>query len=631
MFQRLQSYHSYILALTPAEPQHFELVSLALVALPVAMECGQDAANDQSTGITPSHEELQERVARISDLDPLLASHDRFLSDFSTRREPAGCTIDDQPIVHQNASGSDFASHVSRTSEDRTIPQQSVLRLLDTTSASQSSQPPSVVEYGRRDPRAPWLPFYLRRTTSIMFLAVFALMAATLEILYAISLRQSGLSAGTSSMRYLWSYGTTGTLTLVAAFWHRLDYETKVTAPWLKADPIISSKDALLVDYIDGWSVLVPFRAFKNQDYQVACSSTVSLLLQFVIVLSTALFVLTSTKTTNDAEPIILTSRFVDDPTRLEDSNSMLPYYIAMRTSLPNALADTNASSDPQPAYTEGYTDYFAYETFNPVSPDLIEVTAIVRGVRMDLSCETASIDNKVAMPKFQYLPNGNLFMDELGPYFGIHYQGCQTSIEWPGFIAQHSREKLYLRNNNTSRAYGISLSGIHGFARDHCHSTDKDSHRLVFLSGEVEWRVDGRSIINDDGEQRIVVSIDAKVSRGAALACTPIFNQIFLDVSRNNGGVQKVSPLGGQNASFLKAIHPWDLIDFMSGNSLLMGNFAENSKVGNTTFMGDSISRSILGFCGQSCQTPSELLNGTFLQRILAPFLSSYAAATAQ
>lgn len=590
-----------------------------------------DIGDCQPERVVSSHDDLQDRIARIADMDPNLLSHGLFHGDDSSSSNLLRRSIIEQPIIDLDTTQSDSVNHATCESDDYTNHQLSSLRLLEPGDCDELSQSPSEIEYRRHDSIAPWLPFYLRRTTSLLFLAIFVLMIAILESLFALSLRHSGLSAGTTSMRYLWSYGTTGILTLTAAFWHRLDYEEKVAAPWFKADPITSSKTALLVDYFDTWSLLVPFQAFRNKDYKVAHSSTVSLLLQLVIVLSTALFVLTPITSVNEAEPILLTSRFVDDPTRLRDSTSLLPYYITMKTELSSLLLGTNALNNPHSTYTEGLTDQFAYATFDTISPQFMEVKAIVDGLSMDLSCEPASMEKTVMMPRIVISSTNYTIGTRAGPYFTVKYQGCQTLIEWARFSRSYTSYTEFPQNDTTFRDHGMVLQSAPGFSRNQCNSTDKDSYRLIFVSAEVEWRSTRQNIVDDDGEQKILVNVNATISQGVALACTPSLNQVLLDVSRKSEGVQEVSPVSGETADFLKVIHPWDFVDFLFHERIILYSPYKDFEVNNTTVLADMYSDVVMGFCGQSCQTSAQLLNSKSLERFLTTFYSSYTAAAAQ
>ncbi|KAI1839663.1 hypothetical protein JX266_014127 [Neoarthrinium moseri] len=339
----------------------------------------------------------------------------------------------------------------------------------------------------------------------------FALMIAILEVLFAVSQWKFGLSGGVPPIRYLWTYGTTGILTLAAAFWHRMDYETKVSAPWLKASPVTASKVALLVDYVDTWSLLVPFRALRNQDHEVACSSTISLLLQVLIVLSTALFALAPTDLVNNIEPIILTSRFVDDPARLKDNDSLLPYYIAMGTepsmSRINNLSNING---PRPTYPEGCTNQFAYQTFYPASPSLMETKATVDGLALGLACERVDVGRTITMPRFRFLDDGYIMTVGDEPYFEVSYRGCKTTIQWDIFTS-NPEDYIWVDNNETFREHGMMLRVVPGFASKYCNSTDQDAHRLVFVSVDVEWRSINQTIISD-GKETTIVNLDAAI-----------------------------------------------------------------------------------------------------------------------
>ncbi|KAI0176846.1 hypothetical protein BJ166DRAFT_490731 [Pestalotiopsis sp. NC0098] len=568
-------------------------------------------------------------------MDTALLSHNLFIDDNSgSSRQPEHSRFD-QAMINTDTTQPDPASYVSRESDDCTNHRLSSLGLLETRDPDESLHHSSEVDYGRHDSTAPSLPFYLRRTTLLLFLAIFALMIAILEILFVLSVQEFGLSAGTPWMRYLWSYGTTGILTVTAAFWHRLDYEAKVAAPWFKANQVASSKKSLTIDYIDAWSLLVPFKSFRNRDYEVACSSSVSLLLQAVIALSTALFAITPTNWVNNTEPIVYTSRFVDDPMRLNQTESFLPYYIATVSERPNETTNFGNPWNGDLTYPEGYTNHFAYQTFDSVSTSLIDVHATVDGLTLDLACETASVGTRLKMPRREYIP-GTPCTTFVGgvPYFEVNYQGCQTTIDWDIFT-YNPEDDIWSQNNTTFREHGMMLQSVPGFSRNRCNSTDKNSHRVVFLSVEVKWLSTHQTIINEDGENldgvtMDVVNFDAKILRANALTCSPHLENILLNVSRSSAGVQNVSPLEEKPADLLRAIHPWDFVDFFFKYIFVSGN-VEKVAISNTTVWADVKALTILDFCGQACQGTQDILDESFLQSILAKFLSAYAAATAQ
>ncbi|KAG8158510.1 hypothetical protein KVR01_011632 [Diaporthe batatas] len=452
-------------------------------------------------------------------------------------------------------------------------------------------------------------------------------MATILEVLFTISRINSGLSQGISTIRYSWSYGTTGILTLTAALWHRLDYETKVLAPWLRPYSTTTSKAAWLLDYVNAWSLVVPFQALRNQDYEVLCSSTVSLLLQVLIVLSTALFTLTPTNLVEEAEPIFLTSRFVDDPARLMGSESLLPYYITMGTGV--SMGNLSDMVGENSVHPEGCTTQFAYQTFHPASSTLEEVRTTVDGLSLRLACETGSVGEKVPMPSLYIGAYGVSWEGE--PYFEVEYQGCQATIHWELFTS-NSQDSFWVDMNHDSNEHWMVLRDVPGFALNQCNSTEHAASRLVFLSAEVELRSNNQSTFYDDeGFEKVQVNIDATVSQAVVLVCAPSLEQTLLDISWSSGGVQHVSRHGDDLADVLSLIQPWDFIDFFLDEDILPALVGNEVAVGNTTVWADVYSQVVLGFCGQSCLTASGLLNDTAsLQKVLSTFLADYASSTA-
>jgi hypothetical protein len=137
-----------------------------------------------------------------------------------------------------------------------------------------------------------WLPFFLRKTTLGIFIVIFGAMIIALEVLFVVSKKRDGLTETNTSFKYLWKYGPTATLTIVAAFWGRLKYEAEVTTPCLGHDntPVTSNKHALLKDYVGAFPIVSPFRAIGNRDYYVAGGEIISLLLTALVILPLAYF-----------------------------------------------------------------------------------------------------------------------------------------------------------------------------------------------------------------------------------------------------------------------------------------------------------------------------------------------------
>lgn len=134
----------------------------------------------------------------------------------------------------------------------------------------------------------------------------------TVEALLAFSNKHQGIGNGNSNQHYLWTFGPTAILTLVATFWSRVEYQSKMVAPWIRMERGPSQpKQGLLVDYLSDfqpWSIV---KGFRNRDYVVSIATTVSVLIKIMIIVSTGLISLSPTslfpwycKTASSATPL---------------------------------------------------------------------------------------------------------------------------------------------------------------------------------------------------------------------------------------------------------------------------------------------------------------------------------------
>jgi hypothetical protein len=67
-----------------------------------------------------------------------------------------------------------------------------------------------------------WQPKYLRRRLLLLFTIIFIAIVIAVEALLTKSDRSQGLCDGNSPLAYLWMYGPSAILTLVAALWSRV-------------------------------------------------------------------------------------------------------------------------------------------------------------------------------------------------------------------------------------------------------------------------------------------------------------------------------------------------------------------------------------------------------------------------
>ncbi|KAF2491195.1 hypothetical protein BU16DRAFT_469481, partial [Lophium mytilinum] len=135
-----------------------------------------------------------------------------------------------------------------------------------------------------------WRPPYLRRRVLLAFLTLFCALLAALEGLNQLSERRQGLASPVESRRYSWTYGPTAVLTIIAAFWSRVEFQAKQSAPWitLRKKPMPASRTVLL-DYISPLQLTSVYKALKNGDFIVGLASIGSILFKVLIIFSTSL------------------------------------------------------------------------------------------------------------------------------------------------------------------------------------------------------------------------------------------------------------------------------------------------------------------------------------------------------
>ncbi|PWY77270.1 hypothetical protein BO94DRAFT_498710 [Aspergillus sclerotioniger CBS 115572] len=143
--------------------------------------------------------------------------------------------------------------------------------------------------------RQMWVPVMLHSMTFVAFAVLFIIFIIVIEVLYSVSNRKDGLSSSQEKYHYLWTYGPTAVLTIVAGFWGQVEYRTKQLAPWksMSQEPKPGSQ-SLLLDYVSDWNVVVMFRALRQSVWVVPLAVLGTLLIKLVTVVSTGLFMLQS-------------------------------------------------------------------------------------------------------------------------------------------------------------------------------------------------------------------------------------------------------------------------------------------------------------------------------------------------
>jgi hypothetical protein len=111
---------------------------------------------------------------------------------------------------------------------------------------------------------------------------------------------------------------------LIAAFWGRVEYQAKVTAPWVRlyhSKSLSSAHKTLLLVYVSIWQPKAMLSALKNRDIVVAGTIAVSLAFTGMIVLSTGLITLSLT-TLQMSVSVDLTTAFMNSVEELKSPSS---------------------------------------------------------------------------------------------------------------------------------------------------------------------------------------------------------------------------------------------------------------------------------------------------------------------
>ncbi|KAI0413996.1 hypothetical protein F5X98DRAFT_350490, partial [Xylaria grammica] len=96
-----------------------------------------------------------------------------------------------------------------------------------------------------------WHPSYLDWPVLAAFSITFLVLAVGCQVLLYYSNKSYGLTTSYQGLHYLWTYGPTAILTLIASFWARVECQTKISAPWCRMiKGTATSQQSVLLDYM---------------------------------------------------------------------------------------------------------------------------------------------------------------------------------------------------------------------------------------------------------------------------------------------------------------------------------------------------------------------------------------------
>ncbi|KAJ5110266.1 hypothetical protein N7532_002911 [Penicillium argentinense] len=139
-----------------------------------------------------------------------------------------------------------------------------------------------------------WTPFFLRRSTMVAFLLAFIAILCSLAGLFVYTTRRDsslGIQTAGKMYYYLWTYGPTAVLTVLASCWTQVEYRVIQLMPWvLMFRGPTAASESIFLDYLSSWNVESLFKSIKRKHYLVSLGVGGSLLLNAAIVFSTGLF-----------------------------------------------------------------------------------------------------------------------------------------------------------------------------------------------------------------------------------------------------------------------------------------------------------------------------------------------------
>ncbi|KAK3332190.1 hypothetical protein B0T19DRAFT_473137 [Cercophora scortea] len=380
------------------------------------------------------------------------------------------------------------------------------------------------------DSTLPWRPFYLRRSVLALFVVVFVPMLVGIEILAAVSNKDYGLATGYPNEHYLWTYGPTAFLTLVAALWNRVSYQSKLVAPWIRlSQPNVPLGRTLLLDYVSEFELFVVFKGIRNRDFLVSVTSVVSLIVKILIVISTGLITLTLTAVPYDSHPMVVQDRFVDSNSRLSRTGTLAWYVVS-------GIMGNNLT------YPDGISPDYAFQS---VSRDAAETRFTVDGFHNSLNCQPVDLTMTGSAPSDPRQPYNTLNLTLTSP-------GCNMKA----LRLSGPQSQCGSRNDTCVTLFAR-------FANTSCDGTADDAgRRILVLVGNLTYTRDYTRNETDYTGQNKFHPFKAKLNKSAQLLCKPSYSIDKVDVVRNGTQVLSVTPSSQSLGRNLDSITPWDMMD---------------------------------------------------------------------
>ncbi|PNS20469.1 hypothetical protein CAC42_5919 [Sphaceloma murrayae] len=359
---------------------------------------------------------------------------------FEERSFPTDVTLDEKEVFHIQAHCLGDASDEKEVSEARA----------HLVSVPSSTDGLSKRRLGGEDTpgngkRSLWTPVFLHRPVIFTFVVVALAILATAEVLNARSVRDQGIASARPNLHYLWTFGPTAILTILAALWNQLDYQMRRNAPLVKMSRSrLLANDSVLLDYLSPWDPQALILGINRKDWHVSLSILGSLVIRLLIVLSTGLFVLKY-----PAVPIPISLLATDDFS-FADLATNASYDVTIGN---NALRPPVYNT----SYPDGTNAMYASQSFGTIAATVGANSTFEANARVfaaDLDCEKA--DWAYTNRSFQYVDalfGGHMDIDLTSDTFSI------TKFDAQGTIASNKPDDDW-DMSQAPRVTGVDGSG---------------------------------------------------------------------------------------------------------------------------------------------------------------------------
>lgn len=451
--------------------------------------------------------------------------------------------------------------------------------------------------------KSKWRPKYLRRRVLAGFNVVFLLMIVALELLSLLSNRNDGIAKGFNKDHYLWTYGPTAFLTLVAALFNRVEYQAKMMAPWARLyNHPAPARTTLLLDYVSAFQPVAIYQSLRNRDIAVAATTTVSVLIKILIVLSSGLITLSRVGVHYGSIPMEIQNAFIDDDSTLRAESTFSSYIM-------QGLIEGNR-------YPPGISNKFAFQSVKSQLPDTAEYQVTVDGLTTSLRCETAVL-NMTGIEPFDMEPELKI------ANYTITSPGCSVIFPFGDSLSRNPQSMPH--QEEMGLFMGVQCDG----------TSDDAGKRVLILFWVTEWFVN-EATPSCTGDR--CTNVLCRVLKSSLLLCTPTYEITKVNVVQNGTAVRSVMPVhqrpGESSNRTLHHVSPWSIMEayFYAFTEGIMGlGSSALSTVSRKNFNGDVHIQTMLRSQLKDTTDMSLLYNPDFVRKIAAKYYQQVGAIIAQ